>query len=115
MKSIKNVKIRSAILGTSSGRFTLGLWLADGCIIHCFGGWQLVYLKGNVLRYNEHLGLIIHKILEIADVDDWRDLPDKAIRIVYDENEIYKIGHITEDKWFEPSIEFEKYNKLLIP
>ena len=43
------------------------------------------------------------RIMDVAGVDKWEDLKDKYIRVESDGwgRSIKKIGHITDDKWFD--------------
>ena len=44
--------------------------------------------------------------MRIADVEDWKDLIGKSIRVKASYNEIYAIGNIIKDDWFNPKEDF---------
>lgn len=74
-----------------------------------FGGWSL-YLPPSYTYHdiNSFAGHFIYRVLEIAEVENWNDLVGKAIRVYSDWNKIHAIGHIIDDDWFIPSLDFKK-------
>ena len=41
-------------------------------------------------------------IMRAVGVEKWEDLKGKYVRVVADQGHVYKIGHIIENKWFDP-------------
>lgn len=74
-----------------------------------FGGFMLYAPKGWKSHGDggNYAGHFIWRCLEVVGVDDWSKLAGKPIRVKADGNKVHSIGHIIEDKWFEPSVEFE--------
>lgn len=109
---IKNAIIKSVeITNGDHGQLSAWLYLDYGGSGQGFGGYSLfsVYQheKGNVSA--NYCGLFINSCLVIAGVEKWSELAGKTIRVKgVDFGSIEAIGHITEDKWFNPSQEFEK-------
>lgn len=54
-------------------------------------------------KYADHF---ISRCLEITGVDEFGKLVGKAIRVKEGQGKVFAIGHIIEDKWFEPAVEF---------
>ena len=73
-----------------------------------FGGYHLDEMTSPRLNF---CGLFIRQCLEIAGVDHWHQLPGKCIRVKREAGLIKAIGHIVEDKWFEPRKVFEEIGK----
>ena len=93
---------------------------AHGCLsswIECkftngnqsFGGYSL-YLPKTFSHHKIHsvAGHFIWRVMEIADVTEWNQLPGKTIRLYRNDNLIQAIGHIIKDDWFYPKKEFLK-------
>lgn len=103
---IKNAKIRSTKLGREDhGIMTFTIFLEFDVCVNCgVGGYALdQYNRDTKTRTFTAAGLeAISNILEIAEVDNWEDLPGKYIR--FKDNgwgsTIDEIGHITKNKWF---------------
>lgn len=55
-------------------------------------------------------GLWVARVMEVVGVDEWSKLVGKNIRVRRDEPRglIVAIGHIFDDKWFQPKAEFKK-------
>jgi hypothetical protein len=91
---IKNAKIQSTFLGIEDhGIFTAMITLDYGESSQGFGNHDLTY-RDYGIKY-------LRKILEVVGVDCWEELKGKHVRVKSD-GHIYSIGHIIEDKWFEP-------------
>jgi hypothetical protein len=117
MKHIQNAKITHTDLtiadhGLLSGWITLDY----GGSGQGFGGHSL-YLPRS---FKHHVGQCnfaghwIFRVMEIAGVEHWKDLEGKTIRVEHDKDGIggmiIAIGHIIENKWFDPKAEFEELN-----
>jgi len=105
-----NAIIESMNFGTTEGYLTMSLQLNygnDSC--QKFGGFCL-YSPSSKKQFNA-TGLFLYRVLEVAGVDDIKDLIGKPIR-VGKENGFYggivEIGHVVNDVWFNPKKEFEK-------
>ena len=106
MSEIKNAIIRKAEIQISDHGF-LTIWLMldySKNSTQGFGGYSLL---GQDFDTG---GFWIKKILEIADVMDWSKLAGKCVRVKGGGfgKDIQAIGHITEDKWFNPKEEFKE-------
>lgn len=103
---IKNAIIHSTMLGREDhGIMTFMITVKfDKCVACGIGGYALDgYDRESDRRVFTAAGLeAISKILEVAGVDKWEDLPGKHIR--FKDNgwgsTIDEIGHIIDDKWF---------------
>jgi len=98
----RNAIIESADLNTEDfGVLTLWLMLKYDGGGQGFGGYCL---------YNPHeknpknyAGLFIYQCMRIAGVEHFSKMVGKAIRVrIGDDGKIKEIGHIIEDKWFDP-------------
>ena len=88
-----------------------------GCWLHLdyggsgqgFGAWAL-YLPKSFTHHKllSHVGHFIYRVMEVAGVDKWDQLPGKTIRVRAEHSQVHAIGHIVKDIWFEPSKEFKE-------
>ena len=112
MSEIKNAIIESARFDTGRG---LSAWLTlnYGGTSQGFGGYLLYAPKGWKAHKESgnFCGHFIWRCLEIVGVNDWAELPGKPIRVKADYGKVHAIGHIIDDKWFDPSAEFEAFSK----
>jgi hypothetical protein len=103
---IFNAVINSTMLGFEDrGILTFFLYIEWDRSGQGFGGYALDS------QFTQHLSIsCIKKILETVGVDQWENLPGKQVRIEIKSfnAEIESIGHITEDKWFNPSDHFKQ-------
>jgi hypothetical protein len=94
---IRNAKIAGTTLGFEDhGIFTCFLHLeyGSGNIGQSFGGYFL-----------ESHPKMIQSILKTVGVNSWENLKGKYIRAEFDNIHVERIGHITEDKWYNPKHE----------
>jgi hypothetical protein len=117
MREVQNMKITRVTLGYEDhGILTCSLSLSGE---HCgqgFGGYCLdEHIKSKpfgIDRIGTAFGLdhIMH-ILWVVGVDAWEDLPGKFIRVERENghDEIVRIGHITDNKWFNPKEHAEQW------
>ena len=72
-----------------------------------FGGYAL-YLPPDYAHHElkSPAGHFFYRCMEIAGVTNWKDMKGKAIRIYGTWNRIEAIGHIINDDWFIPSLDF---------
>jgi len=54
------------------------------------------------VKYNGYVDVDAANEMEARDVDRWEELIGEIVRIKGDCTAIHAIGHIIEDKWFEP-------------
>lgn len=113
---IENALIKSTHLGLEDHgimSFMLDLELSVGC--QGFGGWAMdEWSEGKQKRLGSAFGLeCVRQILDVVGVDRWERLPGKHIRIRRNGDgwnaRIDAIGHILEDKWFDPAKLYEEY------
>ncbi len=101
MIETKNAVIRSVRLGPEDhGILTAWLDLDYGGVCQEFGGWNLQATGEN------YCGHFIKRCLEVIGARDWNELPGKTIRVTHEHTKVHRIGHIIEDKWFDPSADF---------
>lgn len=104
---IKNAKIESTSFGfeghgilSSTITFDYGGGGHQG-----FGGFALA---GTEDKPNQVCGLWLTQVLKVVGVEKWEELVGKYVRVKIRDGRIVEIGHITEDKWFNPVDEFAK-------
>lgn len=109
---IVNAQIKRTMLGFEDhGIFTAFLfveWPGSGC---GFGGYHLG--KDVPDQQSGYGAAFIQRVLKTVGVEKWEDLQGKFIRI---ESEglgggIRRIGHIIEDKWFDPKELAESFKR----
>ena len=106
---ITNAIIKSArITNGDHGLLSAWLNLDYGGSGQGFGGYCLYVpkKKGSADKGN-YCGHFIWRVLEMTDVTEWDKLVGKTIRVKASHRGIEAIGHILEDKWFNPKAEFE--------
>jgi hypothetical protein len=72
-----------------------------------FGGYAL-YLPKSYAHHNvlSHAGHWIWRVMQVAGVGNWNDVPGKTVRVRHTWDTVEAIGHITKDDWFDPKKEF---------
>lgn len=105
---IKNAVITRAELSTDDhGLLTGWLYLDYGGCHQGFGGLGLYLPK--TFKHHEiksFAGHWIFRVLEVAGVTKWSELPGKTIRVKSTYSGVRAIGHIVTDNWFEPLNDF---------
>lgn len=106
----KNAVITSAtIMNDDHGLLSAWLHLDYGDSGQGFGGYALYLPKNYCHSTNQrnYAGHFIWRCMEVADVAEWSALKGKTIRVRCKHSEIYAIGHIVKNDWFNPSEDFK--------
>lgn len=109
---IKNAKISSVSLGYEDhGILTCMLMLDYGGICQGFGGYRLdEYNKNKKKSFGSAYGMqFIINVLKTVGVDSWENIEGKYIRVEAISDKVHRIGHITEDKWFDPEKDMKEF------
>lgn len=111
---ILNAKISSTHFGYEDHNIlTCWLNLDFGSSGQGFGGYSLdSYDKSQEKRIGTAFGLeFIANIIDVVGVQSWEELKGQLIRVKKEDEfgRILSIGHIIEDKWFDPELLASKY------
>ena len=102
---IKNGKIDSVRLGVEDhGILTAMVNISHDGGGQVFGG----YAFSTSLTGKNACGIFIGKVLRVAGVTWWEDLPGQVVRVKIEGRKIIAIGHVINDHWFNPVETFEK-------
>ena len=106
---IKNAVIESATLSKGDrGLLTSWISLDYGGTCQGFGGYALYLPKSyDHHKMNSCAGHFVFRVMEIAGVENWKDLEGKTIRVKSNKGKVDSIGHIVKDDWFCPSEDFK--------
>ncbi len=108
-REIKNAIIENAVLTTSDhGLLTCWITLDYGGSGQGFGGYSL-YLPKSFKNFKllSHAGHFIYRTMEIAGVENFKDLKGKTVRVDCEHIKVHGIGHIVKDDWFYPEKDFK--------
>ncbi len=104
----RNAVIVSATITANEGA-GLSAWLIleYGGSGQAFGAHAL-YLPAGFAHHDimSYAGHFIWRVMAIAGVTEWKQLPGKVIRVRYDHSRVSAIGHIIADDWFCPVDDF---------
>jgi len=112
------MEIRNAVIEdvkiTNDDHGVLSAWvfLDYGGSGQGFGGYALYLPKS----YRHHelksiAGHFIWRVMEVAGVSEWSQLPGKTVRVKHEYSMVHAIGHIVKDDWFCPSEDFSKIDE----
>ena len=104
----QNAVITSAeITNDDHGVLSAWLMLDYGGSGQGFGGYALYLPRGFTHHTVESpAGHFLWRVMEVAEVSRWSELPGKTIRVQSDHGKVYEIGHIVKDDWFNPEKDF---------
>jgi hypothetical protein len=107
---VKNAVIEGArITNDDHGCLTAWINLDYGGIGQGFGGYALYLPEAATNHKLESVaGHFIWRVMEVAGVSEWSQLKGKTVRVKGDHSGIEAIGHIVQDDWFYPSVDFQK-------
>jgi hypothetical protein len=118
LMEIRNAVIESASI-TRADHGLLSAWIHldyGDCGHQGFGGYSL-YLPKSFTHHSLNVnfaGHFIYRVLEIAGVEQWSELPGKTIRVKKPAGFggiVQSIGHIVKDDWFDPKSDFAPFCK----
>lgn len=91
---VRNAIITEAFLGKKGDALIAVLALDyGGGVTQNFGGFPLSSGMAE---------LFVSDVLTAAGVQSWSNLIGRAVRVEQDEKQVYRIGHIVRDVWFNP-------------
>ncbi len=97
---IINAKITNTFLGLEDhGILTAYLYMEFDIGDQGFGGYAL---KGQAMS------IFIKGCIDTVSTKSWEDLKGKYVRIKHNHSKILEIGHIMENKWFNPEESFKQ-------
>lgn len=107
----RNAVIKSTALGYDGSILSAWLHLEYGGSGQGFGGYGLDAPPPPDNRQagrqpHAVAGFFIQRVLEVVGVRKWEDLTGKHVRVRCEHSKLHAIGHILEDNWFEPGVEF---------
>lgn len=110
MIEIMNGKITNTVLGEEDhGIFTAMIMIDMGGTCGGFGGYALdQYDEAAETRMGTAYGMqFIKEVLKVLRVDKWESLKGTYLRVGVDGMRITQIGHLIENRWFDP-VEFSR-------
>ena len=110
-KEVKNATIKNSWLTIENGVLEIKLDLEYEVWNQVYTS-PVLYLPVGYTHYNRDTptGHHIFRLLEIAGVNDWKDLNGRNIRVSCDGDVIFALGHIVKDDWFHPKTECSGVN-----
>lgn len=107
MIETKNAVIKSVrISNADHGCLSIWLDLDYGGSGQAFGGFSLFRNGKTHKDSGARCGHFIDRVLKVAGVTNWDQVAGKTIRVLADHSSIEGIGHIVEDIWFRPKVDF---------
>ena len=108
----ENAVIGETFLGYEDhGIFTAYIQLRGSGWVQSFGGYSLdTYDEEEKKRVSTAFaGDWITSVLNTLKVPSWEKVRGQAVRMRSDGQKIVSIGHLIDDKWFDPTELLEKY------
>jgi len=110
-----NIEIRNAVIKSvslsSDDHGCLSAWvsLEYSSGGQGFGGYAL-YLPPSSANHKIQsvAGHFIFRVMEVAGVTNWDKVAGKTVRVEADRRKVHAIGHILNDDWFRPSVDFKE-------
>lgn len=97
MREIRNALISGTTLGFEDhGIMTAFIQTRSGAQGQGFGGYEMGGAWG--IEF-------IKSVLKTLDVGIWEQLPGKHCRVDASHEKIHRIGHIIDNKWFDPEVD----------
>ncbi len=95
MREIRNARIESTMLGFEDhGMITAFVQLKWDGGSQAFGGYNL--------KHPAYGAAYIEGVLRAVGVDSWEKLKGAYCRVDAEHVRCHRIGHIVEDRWFDP-------------
>ena len=109
---IMNAIIESASINIERG-FMIDSWihLDYGGSGQGFGGFCLHTIPKSGYSDKDTIpaaGHWIMRVMQIAGVESWNELPGKTVRVKATHSRVHAIGHIVKDDWFCPEVDFHE-------
>lgn len=104
MEKIENAKITNVTLSMADhGCLVFGLTMDGDGWFQTFGGWSIGhgYLGADVFEGSENGLECLMRIMDTVGVDRWEELEGQYCRIKCKNGQIYAIGNIIKDHWFD--------------
>ncbi len=107
---MEEIETKNAIIThTQLGEEDHGIFVATICFDYggtqqCLNGWALdTYDK----KLEKRIGIVegmkfIIEFMKVIEVRYWENIKGTHVRVECSHKEIYKVGHILKDKWFDP-------------
>lgn len=109
--NVRNAIIKSVSIDIERGILTGWIELDYGGYSQLLSGEFFLHMQDNdenKKNNNQSPGHFIMRCMQIGGVQRWEDLKGKTIRIIYDNDKIYAIGHIVINDWFDIEVDFKK-------
>lgn len=99
-----NARIEDTMLGIENhGVLTAVITVKYGPYNQEFGCLMFDYDKDGKRVGRRQCAEFIRHVLDVLAIDAWEALPGCYLRVKHEDAGIRAIGHITEDRWFEPA------------
>ena len=112
IETVNAVITHASITNDDHGLLSAWLTLDYGGSGQGFGGYAL-YLPKSFTHHSHSLigpnyaGHFIYRVMEVAGVSKWDQLPGKTIRVRREWSKVHGIGHIVKNDWFDPAADFK--------
>ena len=114
----RNAIITSAdITNDDHGLLSAWITLDYGGAGQGFGGYALYLPKEftHATPQPNFAGHFIWRVLEVAGVSHWKELVGKTVRVRAEQEKVHAIGHIVQNDWFSPSVDFALMREQVMP